>query len=450
MPVDHRQRNRRRQNLRWHNCRDDHQPKPDRRPRRTDAVTLTGGTATFNSKDANSRRNRRRDWLGALRAQAGDYTLANPAETASAVITPLSITLTITASNKVYDGNTAATLASEAARWRARSDDVSPSGGTATFSTKGAANSKTVTLTGVTLTGAAAADYTLASPTTTTANITPLGITGSITAANKVYDGTTLATIATWWLTGVIGADTVTLTGGAATFDTKDTGTGKTVTDTGLTLGGAQAANYSLSNPTETATANVTARSISGTITAAGKTYDGTTSATLTSETLTGVLSGDTTSLTGGTAVFNSKDVATATTVTATGLTLTGAQAGDYMLTNPTLTTTANITPLSISGSIIAANKTYDATTHATITTQSLTGVLGSDHVTLTGGTAVFDTKDVGNGKTVTDSGLTLGGAQAADYTLSNPTETATANVTPFSISASVAIAPKTYDGTTS
>jgi hypothetical protein len=76
-------------------------------------------------------------------------------------------------------------------------DAVSLSGGTATFDTKNVGTSKTVTLAGATLSGGDADNYSLTSVATTTADITPLGITGHITADSKVYDGTTTATIAT-------------------------------------------------------------------------------------------------------------------------------------------------------------------------------------------------------------------------------------------------------------
>ncbi len=99
-------------------------------------------------------------------------------------------------------------------------DAVSLTGGTATFATANAGTGKTVTLTGATLTGAAAGNYSLTSVNTTTADITALGITGNFTAANKVYDGTTAATVLTRTLTGVLGADVVSLTGGTATFNT--------------------------------------------------------------------------------------------------------------------------------------------------------------------------------------------------------------------------------------
>ncbi|GEM_PF-1343819 len=78
-----------------------------------------------------------------------------------------------------------------------------------------------------------------------------------ITADNKVYDGTTAATIATRNLTDVLGADDVSLTGGTATFADPDVGTW-TVTATGLSLSGTDAGNYQLSSTTATTTASIT------------------------------------------------------------------------------------------------------------------------------------------------------------------------------------------------
>ncbi|MFX8191845.1 YDG domain-containing protein, partial [Acinetobacter baumannii] len=71
---------------------------------------------------------------------------------------------------------------------------------TGNFSDKNVANGKTVSITGLTLGGTDAGNYTLASnPASTTANITPASISAitGITAANKVYDTTTAATLST-------------------------------------------------------------------------------------------------------------------------------------------------------------------------------------------------------------------------------------------------------------
>jgi hypothetical protein len=73
-----------------------------------------------------------------------------------------------------------------------------------------------------------------------------LTVTGAA-VVTKVYDGTTAATI-TGTLSGVVGTDVVTLVGSGA-FDTPSVGTGKAVTSTS-TLGGANASNYTLAQPT--------------------------------------------------------------------------------------------------------------------------------------------------------------------------------------------------------
>ncbi|MFH2046509.1 MAG: MBG domain-containing protein [Pseudomonadota bacterium] len=95
--------------------------------------------------------------------------------------------------------------------------------------------------------------------TTNTAagTIIALGITGSITAANKVYNGNDTATIATRTLTGAIVGDDVSYIGGSALFSDKNAGTGKTVTGTGLSLDGTNAGNYTV-NDTATTLANIT------------------------------------------------------------------------------------------------------------------------------------------------------------------------------------------------
>src|SRR5206468_12821609 len=133
---------------------------------------------------------------------------------------------------------------------------------------------------------------------------------------------------------------------------------------------------------------------------AAGKVYDRTDAATVLTRSLVGVIAGDTVSLTDGTATFTDRNVGTGKVVTLTGATLSGTDAGNYEL-DSVATTTADITPLHITGSFTANNKVYDATNSATVATRSLTGVISPDAVSLNGGTATFSDKNVGNGKTV-------------------------------------------------
>ncbi len=345
------------------------------------------------------------------------------------------ITGTITATNKVYDGTTTATIFTRNLTGVINGDDVQYSGGTATFANKNAGNGKTVNAVGLSLTGTDAGNYTVNTSASTTANIVAKALTGEITVPGKTYDGTTAATITFHTLHGVVGADDVTYVGGTATFVDKNVGTAKDVNAVGLSLTGADAANYTV-NLTAFTTADITAKAITGTITAGNKTYDGTTAATITGRNLTGVIAGDTVSYTGGTATFADKNVGNGKTVNAVGLSLSGADAGNYTV-NTSASTTANITALAITGTITVANKTFDGTTAATITGRNLTGVIAGDTVAYTGGTATFVDPNVGNGKTVNAVGLSLTGADAGNYTV-NTSASTTANITAAGIAITV------------
>ena len=245
-------------------------------------------------------------------------------------------------------------------------------------------------------------------------------ISGSFTAASRVYDRTTAAAITGRSLNGVLGSDDVTLTGGSATFADKNVGSAKTVTATGFSLSGAAASRYTLASTTLTTTASITSANVSVQFAAANKPYDGTEAATISTRSLTGVIIGDTVTVGGGTATFADRNVGTGKTVTASGFTLGGADGSNYAISPASASANADITPLGITGSFESANKTYDATTAAAATGQALSGVLGSDEVSLVGGTASFANKNVGTDKVVTLSGATLAGADAGNYTLSS------------------------------
>ena len=416
----------------------------------SDVVSLTGGTATFADKAAATAKTVTATGLSLSGADAANYSLSTSTATTTANITALAITPAITASNKTYNAGTTATIVGRTLTGVLGTDVVSLTGGTATFANKAAATSKTVTATGLSLTGADAANYTVNSTATTTATITALAITPAVTASNKTYDAGTSANIATRTLSGVLGSDVVSLTGGTATFANKTVATGKTVTATGLNLTGTDAANYSLTSTSATTTANISALAITGAITASNKTYDTGTTATIAGRTLTGVLGSDVVTLSGGTATFATKTVATGKTVTATGLSLTGTDAANYALASTTATTTANITALTVTGAITASNKVYDAGTSATIAGRTLTGALGGDVVSLTGGTATFADKAAATGKTITATGLSLTGTDAANYSLASSTVTTTASITALTVTGAITASNKVYDGTTS
>ena len=366
---------------------------------------------------------------------AANYILASITTTAD--ITKATLTVTgITAENKVYDQTTAAVLNTAGAMLvGVLSGDtvaMNTAGATGAFADKNAGSGKTVTVSGLVLSGDDTDNYTVDATASTTADITKATLTGSVTVGNKVYDGTTDGSIIGRTLTGVIGSDDVTLTGGTATFADKNAGSGKTVTVSGLTLNGDDADNYTV-DATASTTADITKATLTVTgITAENKVYDQTTAAVLNtaSAVLVGVMGDETVMLNtaGAVGAFADKNAGTGKTVTVSGLTLSGSDVGNYTLMTPT--TTADITPFTLTGSVVASDKVYDGTTAATITVRSLSGVIGSDNVILTGGTATFVDKNAGTNIPVSVEGLTLSGNAALNYTLQSTTAAATADIT--------------------
>jgi filamentous hemagglutinin family protein len=200
-------------------------------------------------------------------------------------VTPIPLTPAASGGvSKVYDGTDAMTGLTMSLTGELTGDrvEVNASG---TFGSKNAGGNLTYAVDGMSLIGADAADYYLAAGSFSGNNgtITPKPITVSgITADDKVYDGTTVATLTTLGATlnGVISGDAVALDalGYGASFGNRNVGAGKAVTVTGLTLEGADAGNYSFSQPTGL-TANITPRPLTITAVSNTKSYDGTTSA---------------------------------------------------------------------------------------------------------------------------------------------------------------------------
>ncbi len=179
-----------------------------------------------------------------------------------------------------------------------------------------------------------------------------------------------------------------------------------------------QAGNDSY-NPAPQVTQNLTVNKKALTLTDASvtdKVYDATTDAEITG-TLTGIIGSETVTLI-GTGNFASANIGTGIAVTSTS-TLGGADAGNYTLTQPTgLTGDITAKELTVTDASVT-DKVYDATTDAEIT-GTLTGIIGSETVTLIG-TGNFASANVGTGIAVTSTS-TLGGADAGNYTLTQPT----------------------------
>ena len=265
----------------------------------SDTAIATSGTATGTNVGSYT--------SNLVLATSSDYTVGSITNgTLKINPAPLTISAGLAANNKVYDTTPVATIAVTGNQTLAGllgtdALTVSSSGPYAGASfiqsnvgsglTVTPATSSTVingvtytTMAGVALTGAAAGNYYVSGigPQTLTANITPapLTINTGLSAANKVYDGTTAATItaATQTLSGVLTADAgkvaVSSSGPyVGVFSQSNVGTGLAVTSsttattiaggtysamTDVTLSGTAAANYYVTGTTSPMTANIT------------------------------------------------------------------------------------------------------------------------------------------------------------------------------------------------
>src|SRR5205823_11731145 len=134
---------------------------------------------------------------------------------------------------------------------------------------------KPVSVSGISISGTDAGNYTFNTTASATADITARALTVSATGVNKVYDGATTATV--MLSDNRASGDVFSNSHTAATFANKNVGTGKAVSVSGISISGADAGNYTF-NTTASTTADITTRALTITATADSKTYDGNTS----------------------------------------------------------------------------------------------------------------------------------------------------------------------------
>lgn len=187
----------------------------------------------------------------------------------------------------------------------------------------------------------------------------------------------------------------------------------------------------------------------------ADKTYDGTTNATITNAgTLSVNYDGDNLAIVIGKAAYDNKNVGTDKAVSFTGFELSGSAAGNYKLIAQPASTTADITvkEITINGATVEGSKVYDGTVEAKITNAgTLSDNYDGENLTIVAGSAAYDNKNVGTGKTVAFTGFALAGDAAGNYTLaSQPADTAAdITVKEITINGAAVEASRIYDGTT-
>lgn len=385
--------------------------------------------------------------------------------------------LTITAGNisKTYDGTLAATGTGNVTSGSLFGTDTLSTSGLS-FTDKNVGNdNKTVTANGVSvLDGNGGANYKVTYVSNTTSTIDPRALNVVAQAADKVYDGTTTATVDLTdnrvtgdvltlslkpSLTGSATSGTyisITDANGAsiqivsgfsgANFADKNAAVGKAVFVVGIQLQGADARNYT-ANTTAISTASITPKALTVLATGQNKVYDGSTTDLLTLSS-SGIVRGDNLQLTGS-GSFADANAGTAKAVAVTGITATGSDAGNYSLNNTTATSSANITPKIITVIASGTDKTYDGNTSDVVSLSS-SGVLVQDlsNVQFNAASA-FRNKNVGVGKVVAVRDISASGSQSGNYKIRNRSATAYATVTAKMIVVDATGGDKVYDGNT-
>ena len=395
-----------------------------------DSVILDGSTATgvFASRNAGTGIAVTASGFAISGGQSANYTLLQPTGLAADITRA---TLTLTGVTRGYDASitlpTAGAAYSFAGTYGGDAVAIDASGVGGSYADKNVGTGKAVTVSGLALSGADAANYSIASVSgAAIGTITPAVLTAAgIVALDKIYDATNVAALnnggAT--LSGLFAGDAVTLSTAGATgsFANKNAGTGKAVTLAGYTVSGTDAANYRFTQPAGVTAAITPYGGI--TLIKVIKTYDGTTTLpTLeTAYWLDGVLAGDTvTAATGGlSGGYADRNAAGGIAVTLSGLALAGVDAANYSIA-PSVANAAigTINTRTLTAAITGnPTKTYDGTTAAALAAGNYTisGMVGGETATVTQASGTYASASAGS-RVVTAS------LSAADFTAGSGT----------------------------
>jgi len=396
---------------------------------------------------------------GASDEVTSNYTIDIDNSTTQAKINPKPLAVSVIGPTRVYNGNSSASLtvsfpsSSLVLADRTPSSNVTASASGA-FVDKNVGSGKIINISSSALAGPRSPNYVIQAPETTTGTITQRSLIWSISAENKVYDGTDLATVTI--ADNRISGDVFSVSYSSARFTSPSVGIAKNISIEGISIEGVDAGNYSYLSLRQT-TANITLRQIfvSGTFSVDSKVYDTTSDAQLgdtsglflanVAEADIGVLE-----ISAIEASFDSSSIGTSKTVTINSISLGGAVAPNYSvnLANLSPYTQGEITPYVLTPSIAILDRLYDSTTDATIVSILVAPLAGdSVEVDMANVVAQFLTPEQGEGKEVLVSGLALGGTSAVNYFIS-PSAIAFASITGKPLEVTVSGIDKTYDGT--
>jgi len=421
-------------------------------------VDTSGSTGAFSDKNAGQNKSVTGSGIALTGEEAGNYSFDTNAEIGKADIDRKLLTASADVADKTYDGTTTANLSNVSLVGIVGGDEgkVGTSGSTGAFSDKNAGQDKSVTGSGITLTGDEASNYAFDTDAEIgKADIDRKLLTASADVADKTYDGTTTANLSNVSLVGIVSGDEgkVDTSGTTGAFTDKNAGQNKSVTGSGIALTGEEADNYAFDTDAEIGKADIDRKVLTVNADVANKTYDGTTTASLSNVALVGVVAGDEGKVdtSGTTGAFSDKNAGQDKSVTGSGIALTGEEADNYAFDTGAEIGKADIDRKLLTANADVSNKTYDGTTTANLSNVSLVGIVDGDEgkVGTSGSTGSFSDKNAGQDKSVSGSGLALTGEEADNYAFDSDAEIGKADIDRKLLTANADVADKTYDGTT-
>ncbi|TAN50020.1 MAG: hypothetical protein EPN21_09975, partial [Methylococcaceae bacterium] len=373
----------------------------------------------------------------------------------TANITPAPLTVTANAAGKTYNGLAYSGGNGVSYTGLVNGETSAVLGGTLAYggNAQGAINAGSYAITPSGLT-AAYNNYAISyADGALTVSKAPLIVTAA-NAAPKTYDGLPWSGNNGVSYSGFVNGETTAVLGGALAYGGTAQGAinagSYAITPSGLTSG-----NYSIGYADGALTVNKAPLSVGGSFTAANKTYDGATAATIASNALTfsGLVGADSVTANWG-AAFADPNAGNGKTVNLAATTFGGTSGGNYTVDLASApTTTANITPAALAITANAASKTYDGLAYSGGNGVGYSGFVNGETSAVLGGALAYG----GTSQGATNAGsyaITPGGLTSGNYTISFANGNLTINPAPVvfvptSVTGSLTgTARKVYDGT--
>jgi YDG domain/Hint domain/MBG domain (YGX type) len=409
---------------------------------------------------------------GTYVSETNDYYLSETSIYVTATIRAKSLTptLTNTSITKAYDGNDSTTMTPTYSFTGFISGDSTATlnNSSKLYNNSHVSTATTVTVSGLSITGITGTkgseptDYSLSittlshAATITAKTLTPT-LTNSGNEVTKTYDRTTSTNMTpSYSFDGLVSGDNTAvfvLDNTGKSYDSSQVSNSRQITVSGLSItsisGGnnsSELTDYTLSTTTISVSARITSVTLNITANSQSTTYGSVLSLGTSRFTTSGLISPD--SVSSVTLLYNSSATVPGTTNTGTYSIVpsnaSGSGLSNYNINYNDGDLTINKATISIKTTNIT--KIYDGTTDASGNPVIHTGVLYNSD-SLSGGTYTFDTANVGSGKTVTVSGVTVNDRNNGNNYNVSYHSTATNTINPVSITISIEDYTKQYDG---